>query len=96
MTTLVHADIFFFVTTIAVIVVAAALTVALVYFIKVLRDVRAVSKAVKEEADLIREDIRAARENVKNEGFRLKHLISFFSRFQEKKQGRNNKKPSEK
>jgi uncharacterized protein YoxC len=92
MNALIHADVFFFVTTIAVVVVAAAFTVALVYFIGVLRNVRDVSKAVKEEAYLIREDIRVAREDVKREGFKLKHVVSFFSRFSNKKQGRKKTK----
>lgn len=88
MSTLIHADVFFFVTTIAVVVVAVVLTIALVYFIRVLRTVRDVSEAIKEETNLIREDIRVAREDVKREGFKLKHLVSFLSNFSNKKQGR--------
>ena len=40
MDTLIHADIFFFVTTIAVIVITIALTVLIVYLVKVFRSVR--------------------------------------------------------
>ena len=85
MDTLIHADIFFFVTTIAVVAVGIAFTVALAYSISILKNVRAVSKAVREETNLVREDIQAARENVKREGFKLKHLASFFSGFPNKK-----------
>jgi len=92
MNNLIHADVFFFVTTIAVIVVAAVFTVALFYFIGVLKNVRDVSEAIKEETDLIRDDIRAARENMKRDGFKLKHIVSLFSRFSNTKQGRKKTK----
>lgn len=85
MDTLIHADVFFFVTTIAVIVGTVAFTVMFFYFIKVLKNVRDVSREIKEEAQLIREDIRMTRENVKKEGFKLKHIVSLFSRFSDKK-----------
>ena len=88
MNSLIHADIFFFVTTIAVVVVAAVFTVALVYFIMVLKNIRDVSEVIKDETHLIRDDIHAARENIKQEGFKLKHIISFFSNISNKKQGR--------
>jgi len=85
MNTLIHADVFFFVTTIAVVVVTTAFTVAFVYFIGVLKNVRDVSESIKEEAGLIREDMREAREKIKRDGFKLKHIISLFSRFSNKK-----------
>jgi uncharacterized protein YoxC len=85
MTTLIHADIFFFVTTIAVIVVAAVFAVVGFYFIGILKNVRDISDAVKEETNLIREDIHMAREDIKREGFKLKQLVSLFSRFSMKK-----------
>ena len=85
MNTLIHADVFFFVTTIAVVVVTTAFTVAFVYFIGVLKNVRDVSESIKEEAGLIREDMREAREKNKRDGFKLKHIISLFSRFSNKK-----------
>ena len=85
MTTLIHADIFFFVTTIAVIVFTAVFVVAAFYFIKILKNVRDVSEAVKEETDLIREDIRIARQDIRREGFKLKSLISLLTSFSNKK-----------
>jgi uncharacterized protein YoxC len=85
MNTLIHADIFFFVTTIAVVIVALAVAVVLFYSIKILKNVREISEAIKDETNLIREDIQAARENVRREGFKLKHLASFFSGFPNKK-----------
>jgi hypothetical protein len=78
MDTLIHADIFFFVTTVAVVVVAVAFTAALVYLIKVLRQVEDIGKEIKAEAVLVREDIHGLRTGVKREGFRLQALMNFF------------------
>jgi hypothetical protein len=78
MNTLIHADIFFFVTTIVVVVVGAAFTVALIYLIKVLGDVRDITREVKAETLLFRGDIANLRKDITREGFRLERLIGFF------------------
>lgn len=77
MNTLIHADVFFFVTTIVVVVVGIALTVALVYLAKVLSDIKTVTQQVKEETILFREDIAELRSDVKKEGFRAGRLFMF-------------------
>ena len=77
MNTLIHADIFFFVTTIAVVVVAIALTVALVYLAKVLSDIKEITRQVKDETALFREDIAGLRSDVRREGFRIERLALF-------------------
>lgn len=71
------ADIFFFVTTIAVIVVAGFIAAALMYLVATLRDIRHVARIVKEEAGNITEDVKALRDKVKSEGMRLTHLLDF-------------------
>src|SRR5271170_6992635 len=78
MDTLVHADIFFFVTTIVVVVVGIALTIALIYLAKVLSDIKAVTREVKEETILFREDIGNLRNDIRREGFRIERIYSFF------------------
>ncbi len=77
MNTLIHADIFFFVTTIAVVVVAIALTVALIYLAKVLSDIKDITRQAKEETALFREDIAGLRSDVRREGFRLERFAAF-------------------
>ena len=77
MDTLVHADIFFFVTTIVVVIVGIAFTIALIYLSKVLSDVKEITKQVKEETILFREDIKGLRSDVKKEGFRLERFMMF-------------------
>lgn len=81
MDTLVHADIFFFVTTIAVVVVAAVFTIALIYLVKILNDVKHISRQVKEETVLFREDLKGLREDVRRDGFKLTSMLSFLTKF---------------
>jgi hypothetical protein len=70
-------DIFFVVTTIAVVIVAALFTIALYYIVRILRNVDHVSQIVSEEGDLMREDIAQMRSSIKREGFKISHLASF-------------------
>jgi hypothetical protein len=91
MNTLVHADIFFFVTTFAVVVVAIVLTIALVYLAKVLSDVKEITKQVKEETILFREDIGGLRGDIKKEGFRVERFMLFVRNLFKKKKTRSRK-----
>lgn len=59
MDTLLHADVFFFVTTIAVILVATMIVISLVYFIQILKNLRDVSNAFKKGTDVASESISA-------------------------------------
>lgn len=77
MESLMKSDIFFFVTTICVVAVSAFVVAAVYYLIKILIDLRQVSKGVKEESRLIIEDAKEIRESFKNNGGLLRALISF-------------------
>ena len=77
MSTLIHADVFFFVTTFAVIAVAIALTVALIYLAKALSDIKEITGQLKEETRLFRSDIADLRAGVRKEGFRLEAIFGF-------------------
>ena len=66
----VQADIFFFITSIAVVVLTITLVVTLVYVIQILRDVRYVSKKMREESDRIIVDVEQVRRFVVEEGRR--------------------------
>ena len=77
MNDLIHADIFFFVTTIAVVVVALFFTVTLIYLILILKRVRDVMDEVKKETILIREDIHSFRDQVKSGGAQIKYVTQF-------------------
>lgn len=68
MDTLIHADIFFFVTTIAVVLIASLFTVVIIYIVRILNDLHYISSVVRKETDLLAEDIEEIREEVRREG----------------------------
>ena len=92
MDTLVQADVFFFITSIAIVLVTIATLMALFLLIQILRDVRYTTKRIREEADRIISDVEGLREFVKKEGkraFNIKELVSgVFHIFQGKKRVR--------
>lgn len=70
MNSFVQADIFFFITTVAIVVVTIAIVIALLVFIQILRDVRHVSKRAREESDRVLSDMEDLRRFLKKEGKR--------------------------
>jgi hypothetical protein len=89
MDTLIHADVFFFVTTIAVVIVATVLTIVLLYLVKILRNVKRITEQVHEETVLFREDLHDLRGQVRREGFKLKQLMEFLNRLKKRKTSRS-------
>lgn len=69
-------DIFFFVTTILVVIIAIVVVVLAVYGIRILSDIKYVSKKVKEESDEFIHDAREMRMKLKEKGNSLLGLIS--------------------
>lgn len=92
MDTLIHADVFFFVTTIAVVVVGAVAAIALVYLVKILSDIKKITAQVHEEAILFREDLHDLRTNVRHDGFKMRHFIDFMKRLAKRKGASRSKK----
>ena len=82
-------DVFFVITTAAVIVMTVVLAVALIYIIKILRDVKYISKKAKTEADIISGELSDLRQNVREHGAKLKHFASFFSNIYKKNKKNN-------
>ncbi len=72
-------DIFFFVATAAVVIVAAFVALALYRIVRILRNVEKISAIVEEEGELMRADIADLRSSVKREGFKLRSLGRFFT-----------------
>ncbi len=73
MSEILQANIFFFITSIAVIVFTFLLSVALFHFIKILRSVRRIMERIESESEAIANDVERLRVWVTEE--------SFFSRF---------------
>lgn len=69
-------DIFFVVTTVAVVVISILLVFVLFRFLRILKNVEDISHMVEEEGIRLREDIAHVRDSVKTEGIRVKHLLS--------------------
>lgn len=85
MRTLIHADIFFFVTSIFVVVSTIVLAIAGIYFILILRDMKEISRKIKVEGEEIIDDVKELREKIKEEGIGLRSLGKFFGFFTKKK-----------
>lgn len=78
---LIHADIFFFISTIALVLISAGIIIALVYGIKILRNVRDISDRVKEESEEALSDIRKFRRALRDEGIKWKHVADLARNF---------------
>jgi hypothetical protein len=80
MDTLIHADIFFFITSVAVIAFTVIMVIVLIYVIIILKDIRYISRKVRDESDVILEDVHELRANVKAQGFAVGHFYTFFKK----------------
>lgn len=94
MESIIHADIFFFVTTLAIIVLAIGFIVLFVYLFRIVKDVQHISKKVREESDRIIGDVEEARLNVKENGLRITGVVDFIRTLF--KRNRTSRKKSEK
>lgn len=75
METLIHADIFFFITTIFIVIVGTGLAVVIAYVVPILKNIRRISQIAKEEAEKLAQDIEDVRVAVKEEAGKLVHDI---------------------
>lgn len=71
-------DIFFFVTTLAVVLCAGLLSFVLWRIARVLRHVEHISEQVSLESDIFRADLAEVRSDIRRGKGRLKSLIDFF------------------
>ncbi len=83
-------DLFFIVTTVAVIVVAGLFSYGLYRIIRILRHVERITEMAEAEGKLMREDIASMRASLTREGFKLKTLFSFIRRRFKSMIGKNN------
>ncbi len=77
MDTLAKSDIFFFVTTFAVVFVSLGILAVTVYLLYLLKELKAIISLVKREGELISEDLADLRGKVATEGFKLSFLWGF-------------------
>jgi len=81
-------EIFFLITSISVVVLTILLVWALVYVLRVLRDVKDISNTVKSETQAFSEDLRDLRTNIRSQGFAFRHVKKFFTSARDRKKGR--------
>lgn len=79
MNEILHANIFFFIASLATIVFSIMACIAMYLIIKILVSIRSILARVEAGSDLIAEDIQAARDFVAGGGL-ISHLISFVTR----------------
>ena len=73
-----HSDIFFFITSVVVVVIGAVFAVALIYVVRILKDMKQISGEVRTQSGQIAEDITRVRTKVKESSARIKSIIDFF------------------
>ena len=78
METFIKADIFFFITTIAVVVAGTFLAVIFLHIIGILRDLKNISNRARHEGELISQDIDDLRRKIREDGTKIRHIMSFF------------------
>jgi len=90
MDTLIHADIFFFITSIAVIFVTAILVTILVYIAVILNDLKHISRKIREGSENLADDLNEWRESVHKNGVQVQNVINYFKHIFSKR--KNHKK----
>ena len=78
---LIHADIFFFVSTLVLVVLSIGFGIALYYGIKILRNVRDITSEIREESIEVVSDIRKLRKELRDEGIKWKHVADLVRNF---------------
>lgn len=83
---LIHADVFFFISTIALVVISIGLCIVLYYVWGIARNIRDISDRVAEESDEIIDDMRRLRMSLRDEGVKWRHVLSLVRAFFVKKE----------
>ena len=78
---LIHADIFFFISTIALILISAAVVITAGYIIRTLSDVRHIVARWKEENEKIIRDTQDFRAAIRGEGIKWKFIADKIASF---------------
>lgn len=78
---LIHADIFFFISTIALILITAGIVIASVYVIRTLSDIRYIVAQWKGENENFIRDARDLRNTIRSEGVKWKFIADKIASF---------------
>lgn len=93
METIIQADIFFFISSVAVIVFSICAIIIMIYVTRILRDMKHISEMMSQESDKLLGDIGSLREAIGVEGAKVKTIASFFlNLFAHRVKNKNTKK----
>lgn len=88
MSEVLHANIFFFITSVAVVVFTILLCVALYYVIKIVQSVRRIVARIEEGSEVIAEDMSELRKFFA-QGSLISHILGLFMSSRSRRRGRN-------
>ena len=94
MDTLIHADIFFFITSIAVVVFTVCLVMIMPPLMRILRNLDRLAQHIRKEEQAIVADIQELRETLRDEGDRIRSIADFFLGFFPRSRKRSNRSQS--
>ena len=81
MDSIIKSEIFFFITSIAVIALSVGAAAVLVYAIRILRNADHIAKLVRDESDLIAKDVSSLRESAEKEGVKIGRLSRLLRKY---------------
>lgn len=88
MESIMKSEIFFFISSVAAVILTILIGIIAAYLIRILRNVDDISAKAKDEVGLIKEDVADLRQNIRDEGIKVKSFVSFFNKLK----GRKHKK----
>lgn len=100
MTEVVHADIFFFIASIATVCLSAAMLVVLYYVVRIVRDVNKITTRLTKATAELEQDFEELRSQIKTEGVKVRAMADLvlgfvLSRLKRRTQPRKQKPQSE-
>ena len=78
MNDILHANIFFFITSVVTVVIGILAAVALYYILGILKNLRDISRRAQQGSEILADDLAHLRESIQKEGVRLRGLKKFF------------------
>ncbi len=81
MNSILQSDVFFFITSVSVIFITVAVLVALIYIIKILKDVSGFLKAISSGTEALSEDLSLVRVKLKEKGIMSGLILSLLTTF---------------
>lgn len=95
METVLQANIFFYITSVAVVAVTVLVIVILFYVLSIVRNVKLFSDKLKRGSDLLSKDLGSLRKSIKEEGARAKQAFASLTAFVPKRRARRKKSESD-